>query len=257
MLLSLKIHSQSVKNLGLSGISFNTDEWSIFSNPAGLSWHDQSFVVSSYINDLFISELDQKDIGIAFHRNSKSIGILYSGEGDKRLQKTRLSLLFSQEFNETFSLGLRLNYRQYAFGDIYGKRQLIYATFGFIIKSGRSNQIAFLINNPSRQFIDKKLNQRLESLVSLSFRHVFSQKFKIICELAKNLKRSEFYRLAMIYKALDVFEYSLSYDISQQRISSGFGLHLKSLNIEIAFSYISQLGVYSGLGISYQFTSKE
>ena len=105
---------------------------------------------------------------------------------------------------------------------------------------------------PFSMFLSSK-EVRADHLV----KHQFSAKFKVICELNKKLERPETYRFAMIYMIKDNVEFSLAYDLNQQRISSGFNMQLLKMKIELAFSYISQVGFYSGLGISYHFISKK
>jgi len=228
-----------------------TDEWSLMNNPAGLSWGNGTFVNLSYLNHHFITPLDEKLLGMGFRRNNRAFGLSLKQQGDYRFKKSDYSVLYSQLFANIFSLGISLNYRRLAFSDIYGSKNILYASFGFLTKMKKGNYLSFYIINPSREFIDKNYNERLETFIISGYSHPFSSIFSINVEIEKGLRSKFNFKLGFRYDVKSSISILMGYEMAYQRFSNGLSITFNKLIVDLSVSYENTLGFRTGIGISY------
>ncbi len=233
------------------------DEWSLMHNPAGLSWGKGNFTNFSYLNHHFISDLNEQILGVGFRGENKALGLAVRQQGDHRLRESNISFVYSQLFASTFSMGISLNYHEFAFGDIYGSMNLIYGSFGFLAKIQKENYLSFHIINPSREFIDKKYNERLETIVSSGYSHYFSSIFSLITEVEKGLSSRVNFKTGFQYEIRSKISVLLGYEMAYRRISTGLIVEYKRTTTNLSISYESILGFRTGIGISYSLSSNK
>jgi len=251
------IFAQSPQSLAIGNASSTlNNEWSLFHNPAGLAWEDGTFVISSYINHLFISSLDDKSVGFGIRKNKKGLGFSIRQNGDHRLKESYYSIVYSQLFAGKFSMGISIHYRNISFGDIYGNKGVFYGSFGFLLKYDEVNYISFQIINPSREVIDPHFNERQESKIRSGYSHIFSDKFSINTELEKGLESKFNFKTGFRYNMNENSVVSMGYEMAFRRISLGLNLKINKITGDLAFSYESHLGFRTGIGISYTLSKK-
>lgn len=243
--------AQSVRSLALAEVTGTlNDQWSLFHNPAGLVRQDEAFICLSYLSHPFISELDLKYAGAAFHKNDKSIGISVGGQGDERLRIQHYSLVYSQSFGENFSLGTSVNLLEYSFTDIYGRKLTPFINFGALFYLSEADAFSFFIKNLNRSYSDKKNLEKVESIVAVTYRHSFSKLFYLSGELDKRTGNDVNFKVSWSYNFHKQFELMAGYQLLYKRFSIGFNFKLQRISFDLAFSYDTVFGIRPGLGAS-------
>lgn len=232
----------------VTGTLYN--EWSLFHNPAGLVRQDEAFVCLSYLNHPFISELDLKYAGAAFRKNDKALGLSVGSQGDERLRIQHYSFVYSQSFGENFSLGTSVNLLEYAFSDIYGRKLTPYVNFGALFYLSEDDALSFFIKNLNRSYSDKKNLEKVESVVSVTYRHSFSKLFYISGELDKKAGADVNFKICWSYNFHKQFKLMAGYQLLYKRFSVGCNLKIRNMSFDLAFSYDTVFGIRPGLATS-------
>jgi hypothetical protein len=248
---------QSARALGMGNASSGIrDEWAVFHNAAGLAWHDKSFACGSILNHYFMKELTLKRGAAGLIKNGKAAAVSLSQMGDYRLKTSTASALYSQLFGKAFSMAATLTYEELAFTEDYGKKGVFYVSIAFLVKAGSSDYFSFLIKNPSRQVLDQRYQEKVETSIVTAHTHTFSSLFTATVEVEKNLTSEVNFKLGFEYQARKSLILRAGYEMDFRRTCFGFSFHRKHFSLDLAFSYEGRLGFNSAVGGSYTFIKK-
>lgn len=248
---------QSARSLGMANASSGLkNEWAVFHNAAGLAWHDRSFTCASALNHYFLKELTLKNAAAGWIKNGKALALSLAQSGDYRLKISKVAALYGQRFGESFSMGGSMTYEELAFSKEYGKKNILYFSFGFLVALSPADHFAFNIENPGRQTIDARTKEKLETSIVSSYTHEFSGLFTGTAEIDKKLGSDVNFKLGFEYWFKRVIAFRAGYELAFHRSCFGLTFVQKKLNLDVAFSYERKLGFNSAIGASYSFNCK-
>lgn len=231
------------------------DEYAVFSNPAGICFNKGLFSIFSISNHYQIIALTEKELGLGYVHKNKGFGFSLNQLGDHRLSRTKISTAYSQRFGPALSLGIRINAIQWAFSDIYGSKILFSSTLSCVTNISKSLDLCCIIENPSRQFISKEFQERMESSISFGLLKKFSDRFSFRTEIEQKIQAQTNVKVSLEYGSGKSMIFRSGFESAYGRFSFGFESIFKKLSIDLAFSYEHTLGLKSSVGIIYRFDS--
>lgn len=229
---------------------------SAFFNPACLALSTSQYVEVNYFNKYQLKELSSVSALYGCPSFLLPFGVSVSTFGYGSYRETMFRLSLSKAISSGIILGISTQYAMLQ-TDLYTEEVMTLSTdVGILFLSGDNLLIGLLITDlPSVRLDDK---QRVaEDFTYYSIQGGFNWKFINNLLIAVSASYSEptlvRFKAGMEYTAYDSFFIRAGLQTNPLKPAFGAGLSLSAFQLDVAVDYHSQLGIGSGIGLTYFF----
>ncbi|UKN01419.1 hypothetical protein K6119_16970 [Paracrocinitomix mangrovi] len=243
---SAQVYPQiGARSNGLGGASLTLDDvWSVYNNPGAFGYLDKSGIGASYENRFLLAQLSTQSMVFGYHtEKAGNFGIHFQHYGFDMYREMQGGLSYGMKFFDNFSAGVSLNFHRIALGDIYGSKNSFSAGLGLMYDLNEQFRFGMRVLNLNRARLAVDYDERLPTTFSLGARYAFSKKAFWTLDVEKDLIHKLNVRSGIEIQAHDIFAVRIGMNTYPFQASVGFGLKFKSLYIDMATNWHTQLGI--------------
>lgn len=238
--------------MGSTGAAFS-DIWSCTHNPAGLSLLEKPTFGLFYENRFALKELGLKAGVFSYPTSSGTFAIDLMQFGYSKYSESKIGLAFSKSLGKRFSAGIKFDYLNTYFSEVYGNKGTFIAELGLLAKPIDHLFIGAHIYNVNRAKIADYNDERIPSILTVGIAYEFSEKVLCTIEAEKDLDYKAIFKVGMEYRFLDNLFIRAGVTSNPNQMSFGIGYVFKRIKADIAFSSHQVLGISPHVGFSYEF----
>lgn len=240
------------RSYGIAGSSITlSDVWSSQNNPAGLGNLTNWQAGISYENQFLQSELSNRSVGAVIPVSAGSFGVTLNQFGYTAYKENRIGIAYGQALSKTFSMGIQLNYSSVSISNNYGSTGAVSANIGLLAKLNDELSLAAVVINPNRAELAELTEEKFPTIIKLGLSYDFSEKVKVVSEVAKDIDFDSNVKFGIEYKAIDILYLRAGYATSPSLSTFGFGVNLNNFNLDFASGFDSNLGFSPQISLIY------
>ena len=236
--------------LANSSVTLN-DVWSTSQNQAGLGFVRNYCIGVNYENKFLMKELSIKAAACALPVRGGTFGLFASNYGYSLYNESKYALSFAKAFGEKLSIGVSMDYLNVRIGENYGQKNMLVAEFGIISKPLKNLTIGAHVYNPTRTKMVDYNHEYIPTIFRLGGNYSFSDKVLFLIETEKDISQNPVFKTGLEYKPIKQFFLRVGVSTNPTLSAFGFGVLLKSLQIDVSARYHQVLGFSSQLGLTY------
>lgn len=234
-----------------------SDVWSASQNQAGLAFMRTISGGIFYQNNFLMKELSIKAGVFALPVKGGTFGLLVSNFGYSLYSENKCALSFAKAFGEKFSMGISMDYMNTIIGEGYGRKDAFVVEMGMISKPLKNMTIGAHVYNPTRTKIADYNNERIPTIFRLGGNYAFSEKVLLAVETEKDISQNTVFKTGIEYKPVKDFYLRAGVSTRPTLSSFGFGVKVKSLQIDVSANYHQVLGFSPQFGLTYVQNKKQ
>lgn len=238
--------------MGNASVSLS-DVWSAHHNQAGLGFLRDFSAGAYYENRFLIKELSIEGGVAALPVKGGTFGLCISNFGYSLYHENKYSLSFAKAFGDKLSAGIAMDYLTTKIGEGYGSKGVLAAEFGIQAKPLKGLTIGAHVFNPTRAKLADYNNERLPTVIRFGGDYNFSDKVKVAVETEKDIAQKAIFKAGIEYKPVKELYLRAGVGTNPTLTSFGFGLNLKSIQIDVSANYHQTLGFSPQIGLTYIF----
>jgi hypothetical protein len=242
--------------LGNSTASLS-DTWSAAQNQAGLGLVRVPGAGVFYENRFLIKELSIRSAVLAMPVKVGTMGLALTDFGYSLYKENKYSLSFGKAFSKNFSVGMALDYLSTRIAEGNGNFATVVGEIGMQAKPNKNLVIGAHLYNPTRSQLDKHSTERAPAVLQLGIGYSFSSQVFLTAETEKDIAKNAIFKVGIEYQPINNFYLRIGISTEPVLTAFGFGVHLKSFQVDIAAAYHQTLGITSKLGLSYLFNKSD
>jgi len=219
-----------------------SDFWSVFNNPAGISWGKGIKAGFSFENRYLLKELSYKIIGLTLPLKAGTLGIVASQYGYSNYSEMKAGLSFSRKFGKYFSAAVQLDYFRIQIAESYGNKNLLSFEIGLLYKANRNISFGLHLLNPVPVKVSAHPAEHLPLTVRLGIAYTFSDAFVAILEAEKDLINKPIIKAGAEYHFAKSFSARIGISTNPTIFTFGFGLEFGRFCLDFASGYHPVLG---------------
>ncbi len=238
--------------LSHSDISFSTDAFSVFNNPAGLTYLKNRVAGFFYSPSPFgLSELSSAASTFSknFQFGSFSGGAMIYGFDLYR--ETKIALGFGNKITQNISIGLTSIYNHFSIQN-YGAKGVFTFNLGGIAELSKSFLIGFLVENFSRSSVGKEKDQ-IPVLLNAGICYLANGQVTLYFNLQKEVRFDPSVSFGAEISLIDFLQLRVGASNEQDTFSGGFGIKFSFAQAEYAVTSHPELGFSHQFGIIVSF----
>lgn len=240
-----------------NSLVFDESPWASINNVANLADHSEVSLGISYGLRFNMQELSIRTVGAVVPSKLGVFSAMVYQSGYSKSSMTRYAAGYSRLFGESVSAGFQFNFltHQILAAD---RADAFYSSLGILWQTENHLSIGIYIQNPEQSHINyADMEVALPSLFSTAVKFSPDKHFMIMLELEKAIDRDMVYKSGLQFNFKDKL-YARGGILGKPiELTFGGGFVVGALSIDVGFSHHQQLGVSSGGGINYAFTSKK
>ena len=236
--------------LGNASVTLS-DIWSVNHNQAGLAYIKNNSAGICYENNYLLTQLSQKAIAMALPIKGGVFGLSICRFGYQLYSESKYGIAFSKMLGEKISAGVQLDYFNTRIAEGYGSKGVPIVELGLQAKLTNNLIIGTHLFNPTRSKIADYYNERIPTIMQLGFNFRFSEKVFTVAEIEKDILNKPNLKFGIEYHPKKELYLRTGFSTKHPSNSFGFGLQLKQMKIDFAFSYSYLLGFTPHAGLIY------
>ncbi len=246
-------NSTSVSNTSVAVL----DDWNSFQNVAALAHIHKMEFATQYQNQFMIKELGTASVQAGFNAKFANIGLSFSRQGYSLYNEMLAGVGIARNFGDKFSMGVQFNYYTAYFSaqEESRYRGTLLGQLGVAAKVTRNLTIGFHTFNPFQTNIKTDYSEkRIPSLYSFGTNYAFSEKFRWLTQIDKEVSTDFRFASSFEYTMVDALTIRLGASGSEYLIPAlGFGVHLGRFHINLNGNLHPVLGFSSMANLKYKF----
>ena len=183
-----------------------------------------------------------------------SIGNSYSGYSAYYNHVLRIA--YARKFGEYIAIGLGFNHHFIKIKE-NGSRHLVSLQLATTISPTERIKIAVVIYNPIKQKLEKNYKETLESAIKIGLAYQPTEELKLTIEVYKDLNYPIQLQVGAAYQIHPIMFLRVGAALNPTTLSAGFGLKAKQLQIDVAASWYTNLGIGPQLSLQYNLAKHE
>lgn len=247
------VHGQSIRKPLAAPVaqllaysSSHSSPYAIVSNQASLA-RIHTIAAAVYGEKRFaLKELSQYTATVSIPTTSGNFGIRADHFGDLSYNESGIGLAYGRKLGEKIDIGVQFNYYNFKTQG-YGSASSINAEGGVLFHLTESFNIGFHMYNPSGNQLGKKAGENLPSIYAAGFGYDVSSKVFIGASIEKQEDQPLNLNAGMHYYFGDKLSACGGIGSATSSYYIGFGVVLKTLQLNVLASMHPQLGVTPGL----------
>lgn len=242
--------------LGQSGVSLR-DLWAIVNNQAGIAFIDRPILGVSYEERFQMKEMSLKTVAFVLPTNRVgNFGVSYTHFGDDEYNETRINLGYAMKLGGHFAMGLAFDYLGMSVlgASEGGSTGTITGELGIMGEPVENLWISVHAYNPFGVRISNyEYEEKVPTLLRLGALYYFSKSLFFLTEVEKDIDHDVRVKAGIEYTFLEKFIFRGGIATQPTEYSAGFGLLLKSFQVNLAFYKHQYLGYTPSVALSYAF----
>lgn len=227
------------------------DAWAIFNNVGGISGTKQGVVFFSYQQMPSIEGMNTMAVGLLHPFKFGSLGISAIKFGDELFSQHKVSLAFGNKIGFV-RLGGSINYNQIRF-DEFGAALALSMDLGGVVEVSKYILFGAYISNLTSSSFNNSEHTNLPVQMKVGFAYIPTQKFRFALDLEKDIDQDPLIKAGIEYTIIEKLVLRTGVNSNPLKAFFGFGLVLKSFNVDYAFSQHNYLGFTHQLSVSFNY----
>ena len=228
------------------------DLWAIKHNQAGLAFLKKAEAGLAYESKFSLKELATKAAVVAVPIEVGTFGLNLSQFGYSQYNENKFGVAFAKKLSSKFAIGVQLNYQYIQFQESeYGRKGFITGEVGFMADISENLTIGAHIFNPGFVKVAEFDDERIPIIMRLGGNYKFSDKFKTLFEIEKDIQHNAEIKLGGEYQAHKKIYLRAGVSTEPFQNSFGIGFNHSNLKIDIAAAYHSTLGYSPNISLTY------
>lgn len=248
------LFSQGSRADALAGATTGLNDcWSVFGNQAGLAGQKSIAAGGVFQNKFLVRELSTRSGFITIPVQSSVFAISIAQFGQKLFRQEKYGLTYSRKLTPHLNFGLQFNAHRIFFSEENRTAGTYGLEVGFQYLKSEKLILGFHLTNPYQSKIKLSAGSyQNESLIRLGSYYWFSNEFSAIAELENSFDEKVNVKAGFEYVLIDKLVLRAGVTDKPFRVSGGFGLKLKRLTLDQAFSYTRYLGYSPSVSFQYR-----
>ena len=171
-------------------------------------------------------------------------GLSANYTGDNTFNQTKIGLGYGRKLAENVAVGLQLDYVGTKTSEV-GSGAAFTFDIGVLYQPNKVLSIGAKVFNPVRAKNNLDFEEELPSIINVGFAYQPSEKIMVCIEGEQNLQDD--------LRIIDQLYLRAGYLSNPSMFTTGIGLKIKTLQLDLSSQFHQQLGVTPGLGIRYEF----
>lgn len=242
--------------LGQSGVNFR-DLWAIVNNQSGIAFLERPTLAVAYEERFRTKEMSLKTVAFVLPTNRVgNFGISYTHFGDEEYNETRINLGYAMKLGEHFAMGLAFDYLGMSVLGTSGKGNTgtVTGELGIMGEPVENLWISAHAYNPFGVRISNyEYEEEIPTLLRLGALYYFNEALFFVAEIEKDIDHDVRVKAGIEYTFLEKFIFRGGVATQPTEYSAGFGLSLKSFQVDLAFYKHQYLGYTPSVALSYTF----
>ncbi len=253
MQLSAQVDYLGARSAGVSDASVTyTDNWSQFSNQAGIAGLEETTISAGFQNAYFIKELSTNAIAFALPTKSGVFGLNYTYFGYTKFNQNKFGLAYGKKLGKRISAGIQINYLYTHIEGEYGSQGLASGEIGIITEPIDDFFLAAHVANFWRAQYSSTDEIYLPMLFKLGASYILYKTALLSVEIEKDLDLPVIFKSGLEFNLADKFYLRFGMATNPSLFSFGFGYKMKPFNVDIAFSKHPVLGYSPAISLEYE-----
>ncbi|MEN8120128.1 MAG: hypothetical protein ABFS35_07265 [Bacteroidota bacterium] len=245
------------RSTGVSNASVTyKDNWSQFSNQAGIADIEEISIGAGFQNAYFIKELSTNALAFALPTKSGVFGVNYTYFGYPKFNQSKFGLAFGKNLGKRISAGIQINYLYTYIEGEYGSQGLATGEIGLITEPIDNFFLAAHVSNFWRAKYTGVDEIYLPMLFKVGASYLLYETALISAEIEKDLEFPVIFKSGLEFNLVNKFFLRFGIASNPMVFSFGFGYKAKPFNVDIAFSKHPVLGYSPAITLEYSITKK-
>jgi len=241
--------------LGNAFTPISDDHWSMFFNPAGLSYVKSVSAGFFYSPAPFgIKELSNGSVSIANTFSSFSGGFSIYTYGFELYRENSFALGIAKKFFNELRIGIRTKLNTLVIKN-YGNDYYLGFDLGFLTSLSENLNLGFAIVNLNRPTYGVN-KEKVPQIFMGGFAYKPLQNFLLALELEKDFKYPFNFKFGSEYNLLNLLMLRFGYNTEPVKYFSGIGINYKNFSFNYAFHSHNVLGYTHSFGIDLKLSEQ-
>lgn len=233
-----------------------SDVWSTHHNQAGLGWLTSPTAGVFIQNRNLLKEFNYMGAAYAHPLKKGVIAASFTQFGSKLYGESKLGVSYGMKFSEHISGGIAMNYHSTRIANGYGNQSSFTAELGMQAYLSEKFILAAHLFNPTRSKLNDFADERIPTIMRFGLSYQFSEKVLTVIEVQKDLLNEPSLKAGIEYKPNEILYLRAGIGTSPNLASMGVGMKFTNMQLDIAATYHSTLGIWPELSFQYQLKGK-
>ena len=235
------------RSAGMSHCSVGLkDYWSVFNNPAMMTFYDRMSVGIFYDNRFLLKETSTSCLGYMLPVEKAGVfGVHVLHFGHVNYGELNAGISYAKCFANVFAFGLRFDYLLNYFGDAaYGKCSGFTFEIGMYAQVTKSVGIGFHVFNPAHLTMStyNDTKEYIPTILRLGCSYEISKKCLLLVDIEKDMDMKTLCRLGVEYTIINNVYLRGGLSFPDFEFALGVGWKSKLFSIDVASTYHTVLG---------------
>ena len=254
MPLKAQLNFMGARSNGVSNASVTyADNWSQFSNQAGIACVSELTLSAGFKNAYFIKELSTNAIAFALPTKSGVFGVNYTYFGYSKFNQNKFGLAYAKKLGKRISAGIQINYLYTHIAGEYGSQGMASGEIGIRTEPIDDFFLAAHVSNFWRAEYSSPDDIYLPMHFKFGASYLLYKTALLSAEVEKELDLPVIFKSGLEFNMKDKFYLRFGIATNPMLFSFGFGYRMKPFNVDIAFSKHPVLGYSPAIGLEYEF----
>jgi len=236
--------------MGDASVTFH-DINSAFSNQAGLAFIDEVSFTAFGEQRFMLAEIGSYAAALAYPTNSGTFGLVINYFGYENYNEQKIGLAYARKLFEGVAIGAQLDYLSTRIPE-YGSAGKVTFELGVQADLLENFSVGAHIFSPIRtQLTDNEIDV-VPTQLNVGIAYLPTKKVTLAIELEKDFDYAASFKGGLEYQLVDELSLRVGVGTNPTQNSFGIGIHLGSLDIDLAAAYHQNLGFTPGISVSYK-----
>lgn len=239
--------------LGGTGLSLD-DVWSVYNNPGAFGALEKTAVGLNYENRYLLKELSTQSLAFGLHTvKNGNIGLHFQQYGFALYREMIGGITYGKRLANNFYGGFSINFHSLKLGENYGNRTTASGAIGMFYKLNKELSFGVRVLNVSRSVLADYQDERLPTTFAFGAMYTFSELVLWVIEVEKSILQPVTIKSGLEIHPHDVLFLRIGVNSYPFQSAFGFGVLLDKIQLDMATTWHSVLGISPSVGFKYNF----
>ncbi len=240
-------------SMSLGGVSSPIgNSWSIFNNPAGLTYLNGADAIFGYQTIFDYSPFNTVTAAVNYPTEFATASFGVYRFGDELFNSAMASLGLAKKIG-IMSLGIKADYLQYNI-DGFGKKAVFVAEMGGIATLTPHLTFGMHLYNFTQAVISDAKGEKVPVIIRLSMKYKAAENLALYLEGEKDIDLDADVKFGLAYAIIEALELRTGFSTTTNRMTFGAGFNVKQFTIDYGLRSNPSLGATHNFGLTYRFT---
>ncbi|NLN73586.1 MAG: hypothetical protein GX140_05030 [Bacteroidales bacterium] len=245
------------RSAGMGGTSVSqTNFWSVFNNPAAISFNRDISAGLFVENRFLMKELNFRGLGVILPiASNDAFGLQVEQFGHSQYLESKVGLSYSKKFADRFAFGLQFDYLNTNIGEGLGTGHNFTFDLGIYSKLSEKISMGFTAFNPIRSKLTSynDIDEYIPIVFKLGAHYKFSDVMLFAAEVEKDIANKAVLRFGADYKISEIIYARAGISTGVVSYSFGVGVFYNSFCFDLATAVHQILGPSPQISLHYTF----